>query len=295
MTLDLDRAANPCLNRQPRLSLRDPALIYEAGLLYCFHTAVAQQPGGYRLFVDLSTTTDLVNWSEPRRLTASALNYSSPGNVLRTGDGWVLCVQSYPIPPGQAYGSEKSRLWLMHSPDLSVWGPPRPMHPPGCQAAWTDSRRQIDPYLVQHERRTYCFYKTSGCLGLLVSEDLLHWQEASPDRPVLGPHDTPDSSTVENPCIVRTDEGFALFFAPCRPGRGIGIAYSDRLDRWRDVHDIAFPPLPWAPGGPTAAMVLDMRPQLGVWLMAFHGDTQGPHGAALGLAWSDDLEHWTVP
>jgi len=206
----------------------------------------------------------------------------------------VLCVQSYPIEPGQVFGSEQSRLWLMRSKDLTSWSEPQLLQPNGCRATWTDSHRQIDPYLVRHDGRFWCFYKTSGCLGLLVSDDMARWQEVSPHRPVLSRHDTSDGSTVENPCVIRDDDSFVLFFAPCRKGRGIGIARSDDLLHWQDVHYLRFPQLAWAPGGPTAAMVLDLRQELGMWLMAFHGDTHGAHGAALGLAWSDNLEQWTV-
>lgn len=86
-----------------------------------------------------------------------------------------------------------------------------------------------------------------------------------------------------------------LFFAPCGCGGGIGIAYSDDLLVWRDIHLLEFPQLPWADGGPSAAMVLDAREDLGIWLMAFHAgrtDNNNSHAAAIGLAWSSDLVSW---
>ena len=72
------------------------------------------------------------------------------------------------------------------------------------------------------------------------------------------------------------------------------MARSDDLLHWRDVRYLDFPPLPWAPGGPTAAFVVDWRARCGRWVMAFHGEREGPHGAALGLALSDDLEKWQL-
>jgi hypothetical protein len=39
-------------------------------------------------------------------------------------------------------------------------------------------------------------------------------------------------------------------------------------------------------------MVLDTRPQLGRWTMFFHGAREGARGAALGIAFSKDLERW---
>jgi hypothetical protein len=223
------------------------------------------------------------------------LSFSSPGNALRVAGRWVLCVQSYPILPPDVYGSEDSRLWLMESDDLAEWTAPRPIAPGGCRAAWASSPRQIDPYLIAHDGRFWCLYKARGCLGLLVSDDLAGWDEAAGDAPVLSPDDTPDGATVENPCVVRDGEAFVLFFAPCRSGRGVGVARSDDLRRWRDVRYLDFPHLPWAAGGPTAAMVLDVREQTGKWVMAFHGERPGPHAAAMGIAFSDDLERWIVP
>jgi len=295
MDIDFDRIANPVLDRHPDVFVRDPALLCHAETFHCFHTAAEARPGGYRLFLDVTTSTDLADWTRPRRLTTSELSFSSPGNAIRHEGKWVLCLQSYPIRPGELYGSEDSRLWLMDSDDLLQWPEPRMIAPQGCRARWADSPRQIDPYLVAHDGRFWCLYKAKGCLGLLVSEDLADWAEAAVDAPVLGPDDTPDGATVENPCVVRDGDQFVLLFAPCRRGRGVGVARSDDLIRWRDVRYLDFPALPWAPGGPTAAMVLDLREQTGRWVMAFHGERPSPHNAALGIAYSDDLEHWTVP
>ena len=295
MDIDWSAVRNPVLDRQPAVSVRDPAMVFHDGLFHCFHTAAERREHGYALFLDVATSADLAHWSPSRRLTTSPLSFSSPGNAIRTGGRWVLCFQSYPIPPGELYGSEESRLWLAESDDLVTWTDPRCIVEQGCRADWAGSVRQIDPYLVAHDGRFWCFYKTRGCLGVLASDDLRHWVEASPSRPVLGPDQTPDGATVENPCIVPDGDEFVMFFAPCRTGRGVGVARSTDLLDWRDVRYLDFPPLPWAPGGPTAAMVLDMRDRLGRWLMAFHGERPGPHAAAMGLAWSEDLETWQCP
>ncbi len=241
---------NPILDRRPNVALRDPALLYRDGRLWCFHTAVEKPGDQFRLYVDVVISDDMIRWTSPRRLTDSPLSFSSPGNIIRRGDEWILCVQSYPVPPGEEYGSEDSRLWLMRSADLIHWGEPRMIAPQGSRARWSGSRRQIDPYVVEHDGKFWCLYKSSGCLGLLVSDDLGEWSEAAMDRPILGPQDTPDGRLVENPCVVPADDGFVLFFSPCGKGRGIGVARSDDLLQWRDVHYLDFPALPWAPGGP---------------------------------------------
>ena len=294
MKVDWSLIRNPVLDRRRAVFVRDPALLLVDGLLHCYHTAVERQEGRFRLFLDVAVSDDLVHWGAVRRLTWSELNFSSPGNALWAGGRWHLCLQSYPMAPGELYGNETSRLWLMSSVDLGNWSEPRLIAPQGCTASWSRSRRQIDPYLVAHDGRYWCLYKTSGRLGLLVSDDLDSWEEASPHRPVLGPEDTPDGATVENPCVIACGDEYLLIFAPCRPGRGVGVARSDDLIHWHDVRYLGFPPLAWAPNGPTAAMVLDARDELGYWLMAFHGETDQAHGAALGLAWSDDLCSWHV-
>jgi hypothetical protein len=290
LKLDWGKIKCPFLDRAPEVASRDPALIYHNGVFRCFFTAVEK---GRHLYLGLTQSRDLIAWSVPVRLTASELNFSSPGNIIWAGGRWVLCVQSYPILPGERYGSEASRLWLMESPDLVNWRNPRPIKPEGCQGTWTHSHRQIDPYLVMHNGMYWCFYKTSGCLGILVSDDLRTWNEAVPDHPVVGRDQTPDGATVENPCVVWDRGEFILFFARVGEGRGIGVARSRNLIDWRDIHYLDFPDLSWAPGGATAAMVLDLRNLCGKWLMAFHGERHNSP-AALGLAWSDDLENWKI-
>lgn len=59
---------------------------------------------------------------------------------------------------------------------------------------------------------------------------------------------------------------------------------------------------PWAQGRLTAAVVLDLRKEkcVGKALMFFHASEKTeqelfPQGTCLGIAWSDDLEHWSWP
>jgi hypothetical protein len=297
MFIDRKAISTPFLDLG-ELATRDPAIHYAEGLFQCYFTVAKPQGNRYQLCLGRVESADLAHWSAPFFFPESPLNFSSPGNVLKVGQEWVLCVQSYPVDPGAVWGNESSRLWLMRSPNLLNWGQPRMICPQGCEAAWTASHRQIDPYLVEHAGQFYCLYKTSGQLGLLVSPDLEHWQEAQPGAPVLSAKDTPDGSSLENPCVLPVAGGYALFFAPCRPGRGIGLAYSQDLLAWRDVHFLDFPALPWANNGPTAGMVLDLRRECGYGWMAFHGERDGranAHSAALALAWSEDLEHWRLP
>ena len=297
ISIDWSSVSNPFLDTEPAYSPRDPLLVYQGGIFRCFYTVVERGGEVPLLYLESATSTDLAHWSHFTRLTDSPIGFSSPGSITRVGDEWVMSVQSYPIEPGRMFAGESARLWLMRSLDLVSWSAPTPMHPQGAQVAWTESHRQIDPCIVEHDGRLYCLYKTGGCLGLLVSPDLANWEEASPESPVFGRDDTPDGSSCENPCVVNNNGELVLFFSPCRRGRGIGVARSEDLVHWRDAHYLDFPELPWAGNGPTAAMVCDLRATCGRWVMVFHGDRQGidPHSAALGIAWSDDLEHWEVP
>ncbi len=283
---------NPFLDHEPRAALRDPAVFFHNDYYHCFHTVVEHDDAGYRLYLDVVKSRDLEHWSQPRRLTETGLNFSSPGNVIRVGDNRILCLQSYPTTGTSAYGNDNSRLWTMRSRDGENWEAPALLQPGGCSSNWCKSKRQIDPYLLQHDDKFWCFYKSDGQLGLLVSPDLKSWSEASDARPVLSAAQTPDGSTVENPCVIRHHDEWIMFFAPCRDGRGIGFARSTNLLDWRDVRYLDFPTLSWASGGPTAPMVLETNHVKGRWTMFFHGDREAPHGAALGLAWSDDLVNW---
>jgi hypothetical protein len=44
-------------------------------------------------------------------------------------------------------------------------------------------------------------------------------------------------------------------------------------------------------------MVIDVRADLGVWLMVFHSDDDEKvvHSGVLGLAWSENLTDWSCP
>lgn len=293
--MDFPRVPVPFYDAEPALSARDPAVAFQDGLYHCYHTAVERARDRFRLYVDVIMSPDLLAWSEPRRIADSRENFSSPGNVFEANGTQYLCVQSYPTVPGGQYGTDDSRLWLMQSGDgLKTFSEPAVMSAQGCRAGWAKSKRQIDPYVLDRGDGYLVYYKTDGKLGALFTGDLVHFEEASPDRPVLSPEQTPDGSTVENPCVLSVDGVYVMFFAPCREGRGIGMAESADGLVWKDVRYLPFPDLPWAPGGPTAPMVFDDRARTGKWLLFFHGDKEGPHGAALAVAHSEDLIHWRL-
>jgi beta-xylosidase len=295
MEIAWDQLRNPILDRDrtDNIQERDGAIFLHEGVFYLYHCAV-EYPRlfSYQFYTDLITSTDLINWSAPQRLWDSDFGFSSPGNVFRANGKWVLCVQTYPIERFHWWGSDDCRLWTSESDDLLHWTFPKVISAEGSKAAWAKEHRQIDPFILPRDGRFWCYYKTSGQLGLLVSDDLESWDEASPDRPVFSAGETPDHTTIENACIVDADGELVMFFSPCYNKRGIGIARSSDLFHWTFDRYLRFPKFSWAKSGPTAPSVIDARAETGKWLMAFHAERRQPHHAALALAWSDDLIAW---
>ena len=70
-----------------------------------------------------SKSRDLVHWTFPEIITARDrnLNYSSPGNIIRYNDEWIICLQTYPTPNRETFGTQDSRIWIMRSKDLKNW------------------------------------------------------------------------------------------------------------------------------------------------------------------------------
>jgi len=306
--IDLGSLRNPILDDMPDFAIRDPAVAFRDGLFCIYYTYVDfTREGNITISTHLRTTEDFVSFSDTREVFGGPNHYSSPGNVFRhpvTGK-WTICIQSYPFPPGKDMGDERCRLFLAQSDDLVNWGEPQVLVAEGARHHYNDSPRQIDPYVVVDGERAWCFYKTIGELGLLVSEDGLQtWTEALPDRPAIGRDHMPTGETVENPYVIRHDGKWWMFCSPCSAPRRIAYAVSDRLTDWPKVEYLDFPDLPWAQHGPTAPAILDLHSLDAVgmhahptpkWLMLFHGDCEprnSGHEAVLGVAFSDDLVTW---
>ena len=85
---------------------RDPTVIHHDGWFRLFFTLVKIEPDKRPFsYTAWSKSRDLVEWSEPVVFTPrnQNLNYGSPGNIIRHGDRWVLCLQTYPRPNGERY------------------------------------------------------------------------------------------------------------------------------------------------------------------------------------------------
>ncbi|MBN1911055.1 MAG: hypothetical protein JW818_15015 [Pirellulales bacterium] len=293
--LDVRKVTSPVIfHGNAKHAYRDPAAVYHEGKIYLYFTlGEAAEDGGYYVRTAMSTSDDLLNWSKPKALTPRdrRLNYSSPGNVVRFGGQWVLCLQSYPTPNKETFGNADSRLFIMRSKNLVDWSEPELLAVKGPDVPVEKMGRMIDPYLLQDADtpgRWWCFYKQKG-VSISFSDDLKNWTYVG--RAPAG----------ENVTVIRQNNEYVMFHSP---RNGIGVKRSRRPDRWgKDVQLLTLgqKDWPWAAQRLTAATVLDLtrEPGVGKYLMFFHGDQKSKlpahRRASLAVAWSDDLQTWDWP
>jgi len=297
--IDLARLESPILLRGDfETAYRDPAVLYHEGIFYLFHSLVRKESDGvYFWYIGLSKSEDLIDWTEPEALTPrdQYLNFSSPGSVVRAGEEWVLCMQTYPTPHGMVHAGDDARIWITRSRDLETWSGPEILLVEGPGVPMERMGRSIDAFLVgdrDEAGKWWCFYKyRQEGIRFAWSGDLLTWTPFG--RVEAG----------ENPCVVMDGADYVLFHSP---GNGIGVMRSPDLVEWRDAGRITLGQTrwSWAEGRLTAGFVLDLRhdPGIGKYLLFFHGSSKEgkeqwrAHGAAsIGVAWSDDLVDWNWP
>lgn len=275
--------------------------------VYLFYSYVEKGEDGRTFFrLGLSISEDLVHWDEPILLTPRDLryNYSSPGCIIRQGEEFVMCIQTYPSwknPPGNSFGDKSSRIYLIRSKDLIHWSEPELMRVHGDDVAEEDMGRMIDPYVVEdiHQPGRYLvFYKQ-------------HPRDVAPRRTETGyPVEYMCYSSTndlkhfryegyvecgENVCVIPWEDGYRIYNSP---QNGVAcLKTKDFITYEREATlTLGQEHWPWASSRLTAGFVLDARdvPGVGKYLMFFHGDEPGafPFCASIGLAWSDDLITW---
>jgi hypothetical protein len=278
---------------------RDPAALYYDGWFYLYISLEQTEPDkkvfGYTAW---SKSNDLIHWTKPKIFTPRDrnLDFGSPGDVIRLGDEWIICLQTYPRPNGERYGNANARIWIMRSKDLENWGPPELLKVMGPNVPREKMGRMIDPFLLQDKDdpgKWWCFFKQNGDVTLSWSRDLQTWTYTG-EKIADG----------ENPCVIRDGNDYVLYYAPAN---GVGVKRSTDLKTWTDqgILKLGQNTWPWAQGRLTAGYVLDLRkePGIGKALMFFHGSAYpetDPRGgfdnfASVGLAWSDDLKAWDWP
>lgn len=294
--IDFAAIASPIIFKgDANTAYRDPAAVYHNGVFRVFFTLVKKDDdGGVNMYTAVSRSADLVHWTDPRILTPKdrSLNYSSPGDVIRFGNEWVLCLQTYCRPKGEKFGNASSRLFVMRSGDLETWSKPEMLMVKGPDVPADKMGRMIDPYLLEDKDepgKWWCFYKQNG-VSMSWSRDLKTWIYAG------------RADAGENPCVIVDGNEYVLFHSP---GNGIGVKRSADFKTWKGAGLITLGQndWPWAKGRLTAGFVLDLRrdPRVGKCIMFFHGSgpetekTMFDNFASLGIAWSDDLTTWHWP
>ena len=153
----LERLDSPILFQgNDTTAYRDPAVLYHNKTFYLFFTLVKTENGKIYSYTAQSHSTDLIHWSPEKIITPKdqTKNYCSPGNIIRFGDEWILCLQTYPRPDhivdqGVRYGSKAARLFIMRSKDLENWSEPELVKVKGPEVKMADIGRMIDPLFVR--------------------------------------------------------------------------------------------------------------------------------------------------
>ena len=280
---------------------RDPAVIYENEEFHLFFTHVEIEPDGMiYMYTVHSVSLDLINWTTPKKITVKDqnLNFSSPGNIIRFHDEWILCLQTYPRPGYTAaqmpkYGNASARLYIMRSKNLEDWSKPELLKVKGNNVQMEEMGRMIDPFLIEDKDepgKYWCFYKQNG-VSMSYSNDLTNWT-------FFG-----NTKSGENVCVLKEDNEYLLFHSP---QNGIGIKKSNDLKNWTDWGEIITlgqKDWDWAKGRVTAGAVIQLENNsIAKYIMFFHGsgpltETQGDFdkNASIGIAWSNDLINWNWP
>lgn len=296
---DLSRIPDPrVLAGTPEVSYRDPAALLvdgEVRLWFTENHALAE--GGMQSHVSEIRSRDLVAWTAPRPITVPGdpANWSSPGNVVREGREWVMCLQTYPTPPGGYIGDDSCRIYTARSRDLESWDEAELLQVKGNHVSEEAMGRMIDPYLLQDKDDPglwWCFYKQNGA-SISRSRDLRQWEYVG--RTECG----------ENVSALIRDDEYLLMHSPGADGMGL-LATAD-LRQFRELApnriQLGHRVWPWARRRLTAGTVLDLRaePGIGKYLMFYHGSAELPgmhehvSASSLGLAWSNDLLNWEWP
>ena len=87
------------LHGDKNTAYRDATAIFHDRVFYVYITMIrTEEENRIYSYTALSRSSNLRDWSKPVILTPKGqrLNYSSPGNVIRYGDEWIICLQSYP-------------------------------------------------------------------------------------------------------------------------------------------------------------------------------------------------------
>jgi hypothetical protein len=299
----LKKLQSPVLFRGDSVTAyRAPAVLYQNKTFYLFFAlSEVESDGKVFTYVAESESTDLRRWSEPVKITPrdQNLDYSSPGNVIRFKDEWILCLQTYPRPglyisQGMRTADASSRIFIMRSRDLNKWSEPEMLRVKGPDVPVEKMGRMIDPYIIEdkdEKGKYWCFYKQNG-VSMSYSYNLIDWT-------FFG-----YTESGENVSVLIENNEYILFHSP---SNGIGIKKSSDLIIWKSwgkLITLGQSEWEWAKGRIGGAVVTDLRNVKGYenFLMFFYAlgpltESQGnfDKNVSIGIAWSKDLENWNWP
>ena len=284
-----------------KTAYRDPAVLFHNKTIYLFFTLVRTEEGLVYSYTAMSKSKDLKKWSPIKIITPRdmSLDFSSPGNVVKFKNEWILCLQTYPRPHYKVsemprFGTGDARLYIMRSKDLENWSTPEIMKVKGPEVSFKNMARMIDPYLLEDKSelgKWWCFYKQNG-VSMSYSYDLHKWNYFG------------HTESGENASVLYENGEYILMHSP---KNGIGIKKSKDLKTWEDYGDLITlgqKDWDWAKGRITAGTVINLKKEshFGKYLLFFHGS--GPKteeegdfdkNASIGIAWSNDLKNWNWP
>lgn len=312
--IDWPALANPIYS-WPTAAVKDEALVWTAGrwhLLFSYLRTDPTGPGGVRWDVATATSPDLARWSAPHPWPAQAgtLGVASPDVVRRPSGGFVVTYQSDPGEPGGG----QDKLYYRTTPDLVRFSAPRPLAHSLHPAA---GDRMIDGALAVSPSGLMLGYKV-GVAGDTQAFEIARSASGSLDGPwtVIGrPAITVNGGTVENYEFVGLGDHWALvatsnnldqpflFSMPGDPSR------AGSWLRWSPGRLLEVPAGSWDSGPgissvgfehANSAYLCDARAVDGHYYLLYAGSPEltafgGWGHAAIGVARSTDLVHWSVP
>jgi hypothetical protein len=294
----------------PDAAAKDQAFVWDAGhwhLVFSYVTGATPTPDAQRWDIATAESTDLVHWSAPVPWSEQPGGMASP-DVVRAPDGTF--VATYDAPPGE-HGGTEAKLWYRTSHDLVHWSGPHPLAP---QLYPAPSVRMIDAALAWTGRGLILAYKVGTTAQAQAFE--VAW---SPSGSLHGPWRVvgrPDISlygdTVENYELLTVHGVWHL------------VATSNTLDQpwiftlagdprvpadwlhWVGGTQLQVPAEAWNTGSGISSVGYEHANSAfvcqdgGTWYLTYAGSTDltsygGWGHAAIGIARSRDLVHWSVP
>lgn len=202
-------------------AFRDPAVLYDKGTLWLFFTLCKTDADGMVYsYTAMSSTKNCKKWTPVKILTPKdqSLDFSSPGNIIRYKNEWIMCLQTYPRPAYKAaqmprFATKDARLYIMRSNNLVDWSAPELIKVKGPDTSIEQMGRMIDPYLLEdkdEKGKYWCFYKQNG-VSMSYSYNLRNW------------HFYGHTVSGENTCVLVENNEYILFHSP---KNGIAIKHS---------------------------------------------------------------------